>query len=133
MEELFNALVELFQSGKVNSKFTNLKIEEDENGNVTVRCEASQKSKYIEEVKAELDDMDDDVFIDAARKLRKGHPEVYKVLETLDDERPDVEAIKRAYPIFKQCVAEVVESKIRTLTDEVNRLFNKYLDKKVKA
>ena len=37
MEELFNALVELFQSGKVNSKFTNLKIEEDENGNVTVR------------------------------------------------------------------------------------------------
>ena len=133
MEELFNALVELFQSGKVNSKFTNLKIEEDENGNVTVRYEAPQKSKYIEEVKAELDDMDDDVFIDAARKLRKGHPEVYKVLETLDDERPDVEAIKRAYPIFKQCVAEIVESKIRTLTDEVNRLFNKYLDKKVKA
>ena len=81
----------------------------------------------------ELDDMDDEVFTDAARKLRKGHPEVYKVLETLDDERPDVEAIKRAYPIFKQCVAEVVEGKIRTLTDEVNRLFNKYLDKKVKA
>ena len=133
MEELFNALVELFQSGKVNSKFTNLKIEEDENGNVTVRCEAPKKSKYIEEVKAELDDMDDAVFTDAARKLRKGHPEVYKVLETLDDERPDVEAIKRAYPIFKQCVAEVVEGKIRTLTDEVNRLFNKYLDKKVKA
>ena len=133
MEELFNALVELFQSGKVNSKFTNLKIEEDENGNVTVRCEAPQKSKYIEEVKAELDAMDDDVFTDAARKLRKGHPEIYKVLETLDDERPDVEAIKRAYPIFKQCVAEVVESKIRNLTDEVNRLFNKYLDKKVKA
>ena len=71
MEELFNALVELFQSGKVNSKFTNLKIEEDENGNVTVRCEAPQKSKYIEEVKVELDDMDDDVFTDAARKLRK--------------------------------------------------------------
>ena len=46
---------------------------------------------------------------------------------------PNVEAVKRAYPIFKQCVAEVVESKIRTLTDEVNRLFNKYLDKKVKA
>ena len=133
MEELFNALVELFQSGKVNSKFTNLKIEEDENGNVTVHCKAPQKSKYIEEVKAELDDMDDDVFTDAARKLHKGHPEVYKVLETLDDERPDVEAIKRAYPIFKQCVAEVVEGKIRTLTDEVNRLFNKYLDKKVKA
>lgn len=133
MEELFNALVELFQSGKVSSKFENLKIEEDENGNVTVRCEAPKKSKVIEDIKAELDEMDDDVFTNAANKLRKGHPEVYKVLETLDDERPDVEAIKRAYPIFKQCVAEVVESKIRTLTDEVNRLFNKYLDKKVKA
>ena len=133
MEELFNALVELFQSGKVSSKFENLKIEEDENGNVTVRCEAPKKSKIIEDIKAELDEMDDDVFTDAATKLRKGHPEVYKVLETLDDERPDVEAVKRAYPIFKQCVAEVVESKIRTLTDEVNRLFNKYLDKKVKA
>ena len=133
MEELFNALVELFQSGKVSSKFENLKIEEDENGNVTVHCEAPKKSKVIEDIKAELDEMDDDVFTNAAKKLRKGHPEVYKVLETLDDERPDVEAVKRAYPIFKQCVAEVVESKIRTLTDEVNRLFNKYLDKKVKA
>ena len=133
MEELFNALVELFQSGKVSSKFENLKIEEDENGNVTVRCEAPKKSKVIEDIKAELDEMDDDVSTNAANKLRKGHPEVYKVLETLDDERPDVEAVKRAYPIFKQCVAEVVESKIRTLTDEVNRLFNKYLDKKVKA
>ena len=29
MEELFNALLELFQSGKVSSKFENLKIEED--------------------------------------------------------------------------------------------------------
>lgn len=77
--------------------------------------------------------MDDDIFNSAATVLRQGHPEVYKVLETLDDERPDVEAIQRAYPIFKQCVAEVVESKIRALTGEVNRLFNKYLDKKVKA
>jgi len=133
MEELFNALLELFQSGKVSSKFENLKIEEDENGNVTVRCEAPKKSKVIEDIKAELDDMDDDIFNSAATVLRQGHPEVYKVLETLDDERPDVEAIQRAYPIFKQCVAEVVESKIRALTGEVNRLFNKYLDKKVKA
>lgn len=133
MEELFNALVELFQSGKVTNKFENLKIEEDENGNITVYCEAPKKSKVIEEIKAELDEMDDDIFKESALALRQAHPEVYKVLETLDDERPDVEAIKRAYPIFKQCVAELVESRIKALTGEVNRLFTKYLDKKVKA
>lgn len=133
MEELFNALVELFQSGKVTNKFENLKIEEDENGNITVHCEAPKKSKVIEDIKAELDEMDDDIFEESAKALRHGHPEVYKVLETLDDERPNVEAIKRAYPIFKQCVAEIVEGRIKALTGEVNRLFTKYLDKKVKA
>lgn len=133
MEELFNVLLELFQSGKVTSKFDNLKIEEDENGNVHAWVEASKPNKDIEAIKAELDEMDDDIFKEAALVLRQGHPEVYKVLETLDDECPDVAAIKRAFPVFKQCVAEVVEGKIKTLTAEVNRLFTKYLDKKVKA
>lgn len=133
MEELFNVLLELFQSGKVTSKFDNLKIEEDENGNVHAWVEANKPNKDIEAIKAELDEMDDDIFKEAALVLRQGHPEVYKVLETLDDECPDVAAIKRAFPVFKQCVAEVVEGKIKTLTAEVNRLFTKYLDKKVKA
>ena len=77
--------------------------------------------------------MDDDIFAEAAKTLHKAHPEVYKVLETLDDKNPDVAAVRRAYGIFKQVVAEIVEKKIKALTAEVNRLFSKYLDKKVKA
>ena len=133
MEELFNALVELFQSGKVSSKFENLKIEEDENGNVHAWVEAPKPNEDIVAIKKELDEMDDDIFKDAALLLRQGHTEVYKVLETLDDDEQDVPAIKRAYNVFKQCVAEVVEGKIKCMTAEVNRLFTKYLDKKVKA
>ena len=77
--------------------------------------------------------MDDDIFKEAASLLLQGHTEVYKVLETLDDDKQDVPAIKRAYSVFRQCVAEVVEGKIKSMTAEVNRLFTKYLDKKVKA
>ena len=133
MEELFNALAELFLNGEVKSKFENVKIEEDADGNIVAHFVKPQKSKEIEAIKAELDEMDDDIFSEAAKTLHKAHPEVYKVLETLDDKNPDVTAIRRAYGIFKQIVAEIVEKKIKALTAEVNRLFSKYLDKKVKA
>ena len=133
MEELFNAVAELFLNGEVKSKFENVKIEEDAEGNIVAHFVKPQKSKEIEAIKAELDEMDDDIFAEAAKTLSKAHPEVYKVLETLDDKNPDVTAIRRAYGIFKQIVAEIVEKKIKALTAEVNRLFSKYLDKKVKA
>jgi archaellum component FlaC len=133
MEELFNAVAELFLNGEVKSKFENVKIEEDADGNIVARFVKPQKSKEIEAIKAELEEMDDDIFAEAAKTLHTAHPEVYKVLETLDDKNPDVAAVRRAYGIFKQVVAEIVEKKIKALTAEVNRLFSKYLDKKVKA
>ena len=133
MEELFNAVAELFLNGEVKSKFENVKIEEDADGNIVARFVKPQKSKEIEAIKAELKEMDDDIFAEAAKTLHTAHPEVYKVLETLDDNNPDVAAVRRAYGIFKQVVAEIVEKKIKALTAEVNRLFSKYLDKKVKA
>lgn len=133
MEELFNAVAELFLNGEVKSKFENVKIEEDADGNIVARFVKPQKSKEIEAIKAELKEMDDDIFAEAAKTLHTAHPEVYKVLETLDDSNPDVAAVRRAYGIFKQVVAEIVEKKIKALTAEVNRLFSKYLDKKVKA
>ena len=133
MEEFFKLLLDILQSGDADTKFENVKIEEDENGNIHAWAEKAKPNKEIEAIKAELDEMDDDIFKDAALLLRQGHPEVYKVLETLDDDKQDVPAIKRAYSVFRHCVAEVVEGKIKTLTAEVNRLFTKYLDKKVKA
>lgn len=133
MEELLNALTEFLLNEKLESKFENVKIEEDADGNIVAHFVKPQKSKEIEAIKAELDEMDDDIFAEAAKTLYKAHPEVYKVLETLDDKNPDVTAIRRAYGIFKQIVAEIVEKKIKALTAEVNRLFSKYLDKKVKA
>ena len=133
MEEFFKLLLDILQSGDADAKFENVKIEEDENGNVHAWVEAPKPNEDIVAIKAELDEMDDDIFKDAALLLRQGHPEVYKVLETLDDDKQDVPAIKRAYSVFRQCVAEVVEGKIKSMTAEVNRLFTKYLDKKVKA
>lgn len=133
MEEFFKLLLDILQSGDADTKFENVKIEEDENGNIHAWAEKAKPNKEIEAIKAELDEMDDDIFKEAGSLLLQGHPEVYKVLETLDDDKQDVPAIKRAYSVFKQCVAEVVEGKIKTLTAEVNRLFTKYLDKKVKA
>lgn len=133
MEEFFKLLLDILQSGDADAKFENVKIEEDENGNIHAWAEKAKPNKEIAAIKAELDEMDDDIFKEAASLLLQGHPEVYKVLETLDDDKQDVPAIKRAYSVFKQCVAEVVEGKIKTLTAEVNRLFTKYLDKKVKA
>lgn len=133
MRELLNALTELLISGKVQTNFENVEIVEDENGDIVARLAKPKKNEEIEAIKAELDEMDDDIFKEAAKTLHKDHPEVYKVLETLDDEKQDVPAVRRAYGIFKQVVAEIVEKRIKTLTAEVNRLFTKYLDKKVKA
>ena len=49
---------------------------------------------------------------------------------TIEEENPEMKSILVAYKIFKAIVKEIVEQKIKEYTEEVNRLFNKYLDNK---
>lgn len=128
MEELLKTLVSLLENGETDN--VNVKIEEDKDGNITLKYNAPKKSKLVTKIQTEFDEMDDDIFQEAAEKFKALDFESFKVLAAFEDKNIDEKKLSTAFKGFKHCVKEIVEGRIKILSDETNRLFTKYLDKK---
>lgn len=123
MEKLFENLVALFADENVND----VKIDKDEEGNTIILISKKKDNTELQKIRQEIEDLDDEIFEAAAEKLKISNPTAFKVMMTLEEKNPNMDNIKVAYKIFKAVVKEVVEQSIKEHTEEVNRLFNKYL------
>lgn len=124
MEKLFENLVALFADENVND----VKIDKDEEGNTIILISKKKDNTELQKIRQEIEDLDDEIFETAAEKLKTSNPTAFKVMMTLEEKNPNMDNIKVAYKIFKAVVKEVVEQSIKEHTEEVNRLFNKYLN-----
>ena len=124
MEKLLENLVALFADENVND----VKIDKDEEGNTVILISKKKDNTELQKIKQEIEDLDDEIFEAAAAKLKISNPNAFKVMMTLEEENPNMDNIKVAYKIFKAIVKEIVEKSIKEHTEEVNRLFNKYLN-----
>lgn len=123
MEKLIENLVALFADENVND----VKIDKDEEGNTVILISKKKDNTELQKIRQEIEDLDDEIFEVAAAKLKTSNPTAFKVMMTLEEENPNMDNIKVAYKIFKAVVKEIVEQSIKEHTEEVNRLFNKYL------
>lgn len=124
MEKLIENLVALFTNENVND----VKIDKDEEGNTIILISKKKDNPELQKIRQEIEDLDDEIFEAAAAKLKISNPAAFKVMMTLEEENPEMKSILIAYKIFKAIVKEIVEQKIKEYTEEVNRLFNKYLN-----
>lgn len=124
MEKLIENLVALFADENVND----VKIDKDEKGNTVILISKKKDNTELQKIRQEIEDLDDEIFEAAAAKLKTSNPTAFKVMMTLEEKNPNMDNIKVAYKIFKAIVKEVVEQSIKEHTEEVNRLFNKYLN-----
>ena len=124
MENLIDQLVSIFANENVND----VKVNTDKEGNTIIKITKKKENTELQKIKAEIEDLDDNIFEAAAAKLKTSNPSAFKVMMTLEDKNPNMADLKVAYQIFKAIVKEVVEQSIREHTEEVNRLFNKYLN-----
>lgn len=124
MEELIKILSKYYSEGIIPANF---RIKKLDNGNILF--EIPQKSKIIEKIRKEIDDIDEDIFIEVSQKFKKSYPKEFEILGKIDEEFVDEKSTLEAYTIFRRCVIEYVESLIKSHNEEVNRLYNKYLNK----
>lgn len=128
MEEILNVLMKLLKEGDVKVNDLNVKVERDANGDITLRYSAPKQNKLVEQIKADINGIDEDIFNEAAKKLQATNKAAFEVMASIEDGKADVAHLRDAYEVFKRCVVEVVEGRVKLLTNEVNRLFSKYLD-----
>lgn len=126
MEKLLENLVTLFADENVND----VKIDKDEKGNTVILISKKKDNTELQKIRQEIEDLDDEIFEAAAARLKVSNPTAFQVMTTLEEENPNMDNIKVAYKIFKAIVKEIVEQSIKEHTEEVNRLFNKYLNNK---
>ena len=126
MEKLIENLINVFGNADVND----IKVNQDKDGNTTIFISKKKDNTKLQKIRQEIEDLDDNIFEEAAARLKKSNPAAFEVMSTLEEENPEMKSILVAYKIFKAIVKEVVEQKIKEYTEEVNRLFNKYLDNK---
>lgn len=126
MEKLLENLVALFADENVND----VKIDKDEEGNTVILISKKKDNTELQKIRQEIEDLDDEIFEAAAARLKISTPTAFKVLTTLEEENPNMDNIKVAYKIFKATVKEIVEQSIKEHKEEINRLFNKYLNNK---
>ena len=126
MEKLIENLINVFGNADVND----IKVNQDKDGNTTIFISKKKDNTELQKIRQEIEDLDDEIFEAAAARLKVSNPTAFKVMMTIEEENPEMKSILVAYKIFKAIVKEIVEQKIKEYTEEVNRLFNKYLDNK---
>jgi hypothetical protein len=127
MTDLTQLLSELLSFSGLDN--VDIKVVDDGEGNITIKYNSPKNNPVVEQIKKELEAIEDDIFVESSEIFIKQHKDAYEIMADID-RTTDIEALKQAYQIFKTCVKEVVENKVKSLTAEVNRLFNKYLDTK---
>ena len=126
MEKLIENLINVFGNADVND----IKVNQDKDGNTTIFISKKKDNTELQKIRQEIEDLDDEIFEAAAARLKISTPTAFKVLTTLEEENPNMDNIKVAYKIFKATVKEIVEQSIKEHKEEINRLFNKYLNNK---
>lgn len=124
MDDLIKQLVSVFANENVND----VKVNTDKEGNTIIKITKKKENLELQKIRAEIEDLDDNIFEAASAKLRKSNPAAFQIMMTLEEQNPNMDDLRVAYKIFKAVVKEVVEQSIREHTEEVNRLFNKYLN-----
>ena len=124
MDDLIKQLVSVFANENVND----VKVNTDKEGNTIIKITKKKENLELQKIRAEIEDLDDNIFEASSAKLRKSNPAAFQIMMTLEDQNPNMDDLRVAYKIFKAIVKEVVEQSIREHTEEVNRLFNKYLN-----
>lgn len=124
MDDLIKQLVSVFANENVND----VKVNTDKEGNTIIKITKKKENLELQKIRAEIEDLDDNIFEAASAKLRKSNPAAFQIMMTLEEQNPNMDDLRVAYKIFKAIVKEVVEQSIREHTEEVNRLFNKYLN-----
>lgn len=127
MENLIKFLTEILEKSNAYS------IVIDENGKVSIKS-MNETNEELEQIKEDINSIDTDIFTETAKEFKSKEPKLYEVLNTVEDEDVDIEAVKSAYAVYKQYVQNHVEWKIaeindniQDLEDEKERLINKYL------
>jgi formate dehydrogenase maturation protein FdhE len=128
MEEIYNLLEDLLTSTKGLNDVFSIKVEEQEDGSVVFSITPRKQDEEIKKIIAEMEEIDDDIFTEAVERLSKSDVENYNIMANIEHAQ-DLEKLQAAYKIFKTVVIEVVEDKLKELSKEVNRLYNKYLNK----
>ena len=126
MEKIIENLINVFANANVDD----IKVSEDKDGKTVIVISRKKENTELQKIRQEIEDLDDEIFEAAAARLKISNPTAFKVMMTLEEENPEMKSLLVAYKIFKAVVKEVVEQKIKEYTEEVNRLFNKYLDNK---
>ena len=124
MDDLIKQLVSIF----ANENVSDVKVNTDKEGNTIIKVTRKKENLELQKIKTEIEDLDDNIFEAASAKLRKSNPTAFQIMMTLEEQNPNMDDLRVAYKIFKAIVKEVVEQSIREHTEEVNRLFNKYLN-----
>jgi formate dehydrogenase maturation protein FdhE len=128
MEEIYNLLEDLLTSTKGLNDVFSIKVEEQEDGSVVFSITPRKQDEEIKKIIAEMEEIDDDIFTEAVERLSKSDVENYNIMANIEHAQ-DLDKLRAAYKIFKTVVIEVVEDKLKELSKEVNRLYNKYLNK----
>lgn len=124
MEELINALYELIEGGKLSN--ANVKVTEDADGNLTLTYAKPKKDEELEKIKKEINDMDDEIFEEASAELKNTDLKSFEILTHINTSNS--KTILPAYNSFKKCVTKIVNRRIKSLSEEVNRLYS-YISK----
>lgn len=126
MNELVNILSELINNGTVTEN-VNVKVIDDGNGNITIKYTSPKNNPVIKDIKKELEEIDDDIFTQAAEYFMNKDRKSYEIMANIET-ATDIEALQSAYDVFKDCVTTVVNDKIDSLEKEITRLEDKYLN-----
>jgi len=120
MDELLNELFEAVLNPK-----NNVEVKKDDNGDLIIRISKPKENSEIKQIRQEIEDMDDDVFEEAATLLKKVCPSDFEVLQTLENKYPNVNNIKNSYKVFQSCVDKVLNSKINNYQSNIIEYQNK--------
>ena len=124
MDELIKQLVSIFANENVND----VEVNSDKEGNTIIKITKKKENLELQKIRADIEDLDDNIFEAASAKLRKSNPTAFQIMMTLEDQNPNMNDLRGAYKVFKAIVKEVVEQSISEYNEEINRLFNKYLN-----
>lgn len=126
-EEMFKILIkELFGMDELHQEYqdedTHIVVDSQKDGNtLTIKVELLENNKDKKEFERWIKNLDDDIFIKAYEELQKQYD------TSLDDLYNSNSSYKELISNFKNSVKDIVESKIESITSEMESNRNKIL------
>lgn len=114
MEKLLNELLGAFLDPKNDVKF-----EKDDEGNLIIRVNQPKSNIELNKIKEAIENMDDNIFESTAIIFKETQPENFDILQTIDDARPDVNEIKKAFKQFLVVAYDCCTKGIKECADQI--------------